>query len=403
MRGENAASRRSFQGSSGNIVLRAKKNPRDQRVSRAFNPFAMSPSRLVILMLIAVLGAPGLIRPQEITSHNHERLRKGLQQFPEADTDKDGILTLSEGLAFLGKMKARGTEGEGYKDAPPPTLRDVSYGPHERNAMDFWRAKSAAPAPLVFFIHGGGFTSGDKSKASGKLIQQCLDAGAAFASINYRFRVHAPIQDILRDCARAVQFARSKAAEWNVDKARVASFGGSAGAGTSLWLAFHDDLADPASPDPVLRESTRLVCAGANATQCSYDALEWEKIFDAETTKRFADPLWPALYGFKSEAEARTPAGMRIMDDCDMCALISKDDPPVFLSTGLKGGPVADRGAYLHHPKHAERVRQSCIAAGVPVVADLPGLDIKPEAGQPSTLADFLFKHLQVHSPVSAQ
>ena len=42
--------------------------------------------------------------------------------------------------------------------------------------------------------------------------------------------------------------------EFNLDKARVAAMGGSAGAGTSLWLAFHDDLADPASPDPVLRE-----------------------------------------------------------------------------------------------------------------------------------------------------
>lgn len=363
----------------------------------------MPSARLLILALVAATSAFHPLGAQEITSQNNERLRKGLQQYPEADTDKDGILTLQEGLAFLGKMKAKSGAAEGYKDAPPPTIRDVSYGPHERNVLDFWKAKTTAPAPLVFFIHGGGFTSGDKTKASGKLIQQCLDAGVSFASINYRFRAHAPIQDILRDCARAVQFARSKAIEWNVDKARIASFGGSAGAGTSLWLAFHDDLADPMSPDPVLRESTRLLCAGANATQCSYDALEWEKIFDEETTKRFADPLWPAFYGFESEAAARSPAGMRIMDDCDMCAHISKDDPPVFLSTSHKGGPVTDRGSYLHHPKHAGRVRECCLAAGVPVVADIPGLEIKPSPAEPATLAGFLFKHLSVQAAASAQ
>ncbi len=58
-----------------------------------------------------------------------------------------------------------------------------------------------------------------------------------------------------------------KADDWNVDKTRVAAYGGSAGAGTSLWLAFHDDLADPKSADPVLRESSRLRMRG-----CEFDA-----------------------------------------------------------------------------------------------------------------------------------
>jgi len=65
----------------------------------------------------------------------------------------------------------------------------------------------------------------------------------------------------LGDAARALQFVRSKAAEWNIDKTRIGATGGSAGACSSLWLAFHDDLADPKSSDPVARESTRLLCA----------------------------------------------------------------------------------------------------------------------------------------------
>ncbi len=54
--------------------------------------------------------------------------------------------------------------------------------------------------------------------------------------------------------------------------------GGSAGACTSLWLAFHDDLADPKSDDPVARESTRLTCAAVTGAQTSLDpkqVREW--------------------------------------------------------------------------------------------------------------------------------
>ena len=75
----------------------------------------------------------------------------------------------------------------------------------------------------------------------------------------------------LHDAARALQFVRSKAAEWNLDKTRIGAAGGSAGACSSLWLAFHDDLADPKSDDPIARESTRLWCAAVTGAQTTLD------------------------------------------------------------------------------------------------------------------------------------
>jgi acetyl esterase/lipase len=75
----------------------------------------------------------------------------------------------------------------------------------------------------------------------------------------------------LEDAARAVQFLRSKAGEWNIDKSRVGATGGSAGACSSLWLALHDDMAKPDSSDPVARESTRLTCAAVSGAQTSLD------------------------------------------------------------------------------------------------------------------------------------
>ena len=100
-------------------------------------------------------------------------------------------------------------------------------------------------------------------------------------SLNYRFidqameqKVEPPVKACVHDAARALQTIRSKAKEWNIDPKRVGATGGSAGACTSLWLALHDDLADPKSSDPIARQSTRLTCAAVSGAQTSLDPKE---------------------------------------------------------------------------------------------------------------------------------
>ncbi|MHB8900329.1 MAG: hypothetical protein ACYC6Y_16385 [Thermoguttaceae bacterium] len=179
------------------------------------------------------------------------------------------------------------------------------------------------------------------------------------------------------------------------DKTRLGCYGGSAGAGTSLWLAFHDDLADPGSADPVLRESSRLTCAGANACQFSYDILQWEELFGTEAREFQRGDDLPGMYGLKTDAELLEPAGRKIRADCDMRGLISSDDPPVYVDTDRPGGELTDRGHLLHHPKHAMAIRARCREAGVEVVASIPAFGVKPADGEPPTLAKFLLEHLQ--------
>lgn len=360
------------------------------------------PLALALASSLAVLPCS---RAQEVTSANNDRLRKALKQYPEADTNKEGVLSMVEGLALLAKIKGGQSPGVSGADLAknPPTFADVAYGPAARNKLDFWKAESDKPAPVIVFIHGGGFTSGDKSKVrTDRTLTDALAAKVNFASINYRYRLGVPLQDVLRDCARAIQFIRSKSAEWNVDKTRIASYGGSAGAGTSLWLAFHDDLADPMNHDPVLRESSRLIAAGANSTQFSYDITRWKELF-SEDNKKFGDPeaAWPAFYGLQSLDELHGPIGQKWRTDCDMHGLISRDDPPVFLSTTLPGGEVRDRGHLLHHPLHAKAVLDKCRECGVPVEATLPGLGIKPAPEAPQTMSAFLIQHV-LQQPESA-
>ncbi len=125
---------------------------------------------------------------------------------------------------------------------PHPDISNVKYGDNERNVLDLWKAKSAKPTPLVIFIHGGGFRAGSKDQIPAVLIQKSLDAGISIASISYRLTDTAPYPAQMQDGARAVQYLRHRAKELNLDPKRFAAMGGSAGAGISLWLAFHDDL-----------------------------------------------------------------------------------------------------------------------------------------------------------------
>ena len=188
------------------------------------------------------------------------------------------LLGLASLLIFPTEGKnpnARNTSKTGKKEQyadsiPKPTLSEVPYGTHERHVLDFWKAVSDKPTPLVFVIHGGGWKNGSKERLNRFVdAPKLLREGISVAAINYRYTsqangINPPVKVPLYDAARALQFVRSKAAEWNIDKARIAAAGGSAGACTSLWLLYHDDLADPKSDDPIARESTRLYCAAVN-------------------------------------------------------------------------------------------------------------------------------------------
>jgi len=337
----------------------------------------------------------------EPTSENNARLRKALERYPQADANGDGVLTLSEVKDFRQKQQGRQQKTKSAAAAQQaekrtkPTFADVRYGPHERNVLDFWQAKSARPTPVVVFIHGGGFKAGDKSKISPYIIEKCLQSGVSAAAINYRFLKHAPLPDILRDCARAIQFIRHNAGKWNIDKKRIASYGGSAGAGTSLWLGFHDDLADPDNSDPLLRESSRLAVLGANGCQCTYDLQRWHEIIGEYPGDRDTNDIY-LFYGLKNNEDLDSPKGSRIRADVDMLGLLTKDDPPVFLHSSKPNTTPTDHGHYVHHPKHAIAVKEKCDRLGIETALILKEAPPPDGKNANDVMLEFFFKHLKV-------
>lgn len=358
----------------------------------------------VAVSLELICSAPAAEDREAAKQGRAERI---LRKYPEADADGDGVLSDTELRVFVRKMRQK-AGGSLDKQLPKAlnvegvsaTYANVRYGPHERNLLDIWLARGDKPTPLVIFIHGGGFTGGDKSKIyNSKDMPKFLKAGVSFATINYRYRTGDPqgVRGSLNDSRRALQFIRSKAKEWNIDKTRIGAYGGSAGSGTATWLAFHDDMAEPNSPDPVLRESTRLAVVGALATQATYDVLKWREILHyTPDPEQYKESLKEAVafYGLKSVEELTSPKGEAIRADLDMLGLMSKDDPPLYVSNGMKGGTPENRGHMNHHPLHAAALGKRAEELGLEaeVHAKLIGIDPPDAEG----LVNFFLRHLGV-------
>ena len=136
-------------------------------------------------------------------------------------------------------------------DKVAPTHKDVSYGPHERHNLNFWQVDSDTPLGILIQIHGGGWIGGKKADTQ---HQNVFEKGYHTASINYPLVSKGDVQPAMAHAAaRAVQFIRYKAEEWNIDPSRIMLTGSSAGAASSMWLATHDDMANPDSGDPIAR------------------------------------------------------------------------------------------------------------------------------------------------------
>ena len=97
-------------------------------------------------------------------------------------------------------------------------MADVPYGPHERNVLDFYQAKSDKPTPLALYIHGGGFRGGSKRSVNQVVLRDLLAAGISVAAIEYRLVPEHPLPIAHHDSLRALQFIRSKATPWKIDR-----------------------------------------------------------------------------------------------------------------------------------------------------------------------------------------
>ena len=124
------------------------------------------------------------------------------------------------------------TSGEGLGEASVQNAngQELAYGSDDLQRLDFWPGSSAT-APLIMFVHGGGWKRGDKSMMRGSdKLSHWQAAGYAVASLNYRLVPDNTVEQQARDVASAVAFLQERASTLGFGSDKIVLVGHSAGA-----------------------------------------------------------------------------------------------------------------------------------------------------------------------------
>lgn len=272
--------------------------------------------------------------------------------------------------------------------------KDIPYDTKQRTQFDIWLPNSNTPTGLVIYVHGGGFTSGDKdfvyTVQSGGVwdfptdIRYLLQNNIAFATIRYTYLNNTGetegVKKPMSDVRRALQYIRNRASDFNINKNKIVLAGNSAGASTSLWIAFSNDFANASSSDLVLRESSRVKGVVARETQASYNIedrwvndvfidynVTWSQILANETGNI------QKIYGISSNAQYESPAIDAYRAEVDMLSLMSADDPEIWINNTLRDvvNPYNPYSADIpsHHAFHARELKKRADVVGVKNIA----------------------------------
>ncbi|MGF1449007.1 MAG: alpha/beta hydrolase [Opitutales bacterium] len=305
-------------------------------------------------------------------------------------------ITLAEGTFPVAIEWIDGVTHADKGGLPMPDVMDLRYGPHAKHVLDLYypQERGDTPLPTIVFIHGGGWNALNKAQAS-RQAQEATARGYAVAAVAYRYiseagELRPPVAAPLYDAARAVQHLRYHAEELGLDKERFGFTGGSAGGATSIWLALHEDLADPNSADPIARESTRPQAALPYQAQSSLDPVQNRQWVPAMEYGSHA------FFGRKLPIEewlARRDETLPLIKVFSPYAHASADDPPIyFWNVGRSNVPDEDP---THHPKHTEMLMLRLREVGAPAWFWAKNQDSdEPRYNGPNGIWNFWADHL---------
>ena len=183
------------------------------------------------------------------------------------------------------------------------------------------------------------------------------------------------LPSMVHSAARAIQFIRYKAKEWNIDPKRILVSGSSAGAASSMWLATHDDMADPDSDDPIARQSTRVAGAFAGGGQTTLDPFLIEKRIGPKAIEHamLYQPVGAKdIMDLKENWESKYK---ELSNECTALMHISKDDPPMFLRYKDAEVPAKDKGHGIHNGMFGVILKEKADKVGAKVYLQLGNVD----------------------------
>ncbi|MCI5073382.1 carboxylesterase family protein [bacterium] len=289
---------------------------------------------------------------------------------------------------------------------------DVAYGSQQRTWMDVFLPESSNATAVIVYIHGGGFSGGDKDSdvledtaSSQAFIQGLLNQNIAFIRANYSFLQSPDNSDgvfgSLQDIKRLIQFIRYHHQALNINPEKIGMIGRSAGAGAATWMALHDDMMNSNSSDPIEHMPTRIQAAISLHGQASYDLMQWETVFpglDIEVLYNSSLEIQQSIHAFYtisdfSQIFSQPTLGQR--QSLDFLSMTDDCDPPVqLINLNPDNGIPTSIGELNHHPNHAQALYNQLIGSGnTAVEALIPAFNIEDPVALLSPL-DFFIREL---------
>ena len=220
--------------------------------------------------------------------------------------------------------------------------------------------KVSGPAPVIVWVHGGGWRRGGKKQCPAVAL---VPDGYAVASIDYRLSSTAPFPAQIEDCKAAVRWLRANAAKYNLDADRIGVWGMSAGGHLAALLGTSGGVPELEGSGDNMQYSSRVqaVCDVAGPA----DLLAMTNL-GPRRTLAIEGLLGGPLEKDKAKAIAASPIHY-----------VSKDDPPFLIVHG-----EADRVVPV---EQSQRLYDELRKAGVNAT-----LKILPQVGHQGVLMDAL-------------
>jgi len=206
--------------------------------------------------------------------------------------------------------------------------KDVAYcSNNAMEVLDFYypSAESASADetfPVVVYVHGGGWTSGDKNSLP-EYREALTKKGIAVAALNYRLAPDSQFPAAIEDLKCAVRYLRSNAAQYNIDSDRIGGYGGSAGAHLVSLLGTADDSAGWDDDMDYPGVSSRLA-----AVVDMYGPADLSTEFKGNSTELLQSAFGKTF----SEAASVSPIHYVTSDDPPFLVMHGEEDPLVPIS-----------------------------------------------------------------------
>lgn len=246
------------------------------------------------------------------------------------------------------------------------TERDITYCTVDGVPlqMDVYYPKTAAGAfPAVLYVHGGGWSKGDKRDGAGAAdIPALTDAGFLVVAVNYRLAPQYRFPAMIEDVSCAVRHLRANATRYNLDPERIGAWGGSAGGHLVSLLGTADDGA--------------FTGTGAYAEESGRIQAIADMFAPSDLTVDFEGGAGSHL---GIEVFGTSDLGSEVLKQASPLSHVSPDDPPFLILQGEKDGLVP--------PSQSQALYDRLVAAGVPaelVMVRNAGHGFRPQGGQPS-------------------